>query len=110
MASSPPKPESESETAEVRSRRGTLSRDTDPRAEAVQIEILRRMPSWRKVQLLDDAIQTGRALALAGLRARHPEATPEEIQRRLMDLLLGEELARRVYGPLEASQGQGQGR
>ncbi len=38
-------------------------------------------------------------LALAGLRNRHPQAGEAEIRRRLMDLLLGEELAAKVYGP-----------
>jgi hypothetical protein len=77
----------------------TLSRDTDPRAEAVQIEIYRRMPAWRKVELVSDAIETSRILALAGLRGRFPEAGEEEIRRRFMDLTLGPELAAKVYGP-----------
>jgi hypothetical protein len=79
----------------------TLSPDTDPEAEAVQLEIYRRMPAWRKIQLVFEAIDMSRALAVAGLRSRYPQAGPEEIRRRLMDLLLGEELAARVYGPLE---------
>jgi len=80
-------------------RRSTLSRDTSPEAEAKQLEILRAMPPWRKLQLVNEAIKTSRALARAGLRDRHPDADEEEIQRRLFDLLLGEELAERVYGP-----------
>lgn len=78
----------------------TLSPDTDPEAERVQIEIFRNMPAWRKMQLVEDANQTARQLALAGLRQRHPEAGPEELRRRLMGLFLGEELATEVYGPL----------
>lgn len=80
----------------------TLSEDTAPEAERIQLEILRRMPSWRKVELVEDAIQTSRALALAGLRQRHPTASPEELSRRLHGLWLGEDLATRVYGPLPA--------
>lgn len=34
----------------------------------------------------------------AGLRRRYPDASEHEIRRRLADLLLGEELAKRVYG------------
>ncbi len=79
--------------------RPTLSRDTDPKAEAVQIEIYRRMPAWRKVELVSDAIETSYVLALAGLRDRFPKAGDEEIRRRLMDLMLGEELATKAYGP-----------
>jgi len=78
----------------------TLVADTDPAAEKVLIEILRRMPAWRKVELIDDAIQTSRALALAGLRRRHPQAGPAELRRRFLGLWLGEELATRIYGPI----------
>jgi hypothetical protein len=78
----------------------TLSLDTDPEAEKVQLDILRRMPPWRKIQLVDEAIQTARLLAMAGLRDRHPNASPEELHRRFLGLWLGEELATTVYGPL----------
>lgn len=44
---------------------------------------------------------TVRALALVGLRERYPEAGPEALRRRLADLLLGEELAAKAYGPLD---------
>ena len=37
---------------------------------------------------------------LSGLRESFPKETPEMLQRRLADLLLGEELAQKVYGPL----------
>ena len=77
----------------------TLSLDTDPEAERVQLEILRRMPPWRKAELIFDAIETSRSLAMAGLRHRHPDAGPEELHRRFLGLWLGEELATKVYGP-----------
>lgn len=77
----------------------TLSRDTDAAAERIQLDILRRMPAWRKVQLVEDAIQTSRQLALAGLRQRYPKAGPEELHRRFLGIWLGEDLASRVYGP-----------
>jgi hypothetical protein len=85
--------------------RRTLSRDTTPEAEAVQIEIYRRMSPGRKLALVEEANRTARALALAGLRQRHPDAGPEELFRRLMDLTLGEELAAEVYGPLPGNEG-----
>ena len=56
------------------------------------------MPSWRKIALMVDMNQTVRTLALAGLRQRYPRNTPELRQRHLADLLLGPDLARRVYG------------
>lgn len=80
----------------------TLSRDTSSDAEAVQVEIYRCMSARRKLELVEEANRTTRDLALAGLRMRHPEAGPEELFRRLMDLMLGEDLAAEVYGPLRA--------
>ena len=77
-----------------------LSADTLPDVENIQIERLRHMPSWRKLALTCEMNQTVRVLALAGLRQRHPHDTPAQRQRRLADLLLGQELAARVYGPL----------
>lgn len=44
--------------------------------------------------------RTARALALAGLRRRYPDASPEELRRRLADLVLGSEMAALVYGPM----------
>lgn len=90
----------------IRASRRTLSQDTSPEAEAVQIEIYRRMPMGRKLELVEEANRTARTLALAGLRIRYPEASPEELHRRLMDLLLGEELAAAVYGPLVTGEPQ----
>jgi len=77
-----------------------LLTDTRPEAEEVQIELLRQAPAWRKLELLDQLNQMARTLALSGLRQRYPQAPPEELRRRLADLLLGSELAARVYGPL----------
>jgi hypothetical protein len=79
----------------------TLSEDTDPEAEKVQLEILRRMPAWKKFELVSEAIETSRVLAMAGLRHRYSNAPPEELHRRFLDLWLGEELASEVYGPIE---------
>jgi len=79
----------------------TLSPDTRPKAERVQIELLRQAPAWRKLELVGQMNLTLRTLALAGLRQRHPDATPEELRRRLADLLLGPDLAAQVYGPLQ---------
>jgi hypothetical protein len=78
----------------------TLSPDTTPEIERLQMERLREMPPWRKMALMDEMSQTVRLLALAGLRQRHPDDTPAQRQRRLADLLLEPELAARVYGPL----------
>jgi hypothetical protein len=78
-----------------------LFSDTDSKIEELQIDLLRRAPPWRKLEMVWQMNAAVRIMALSGLRARHPEDPPELIQRRLADLLLGSELAARVYGPLE---------
>lgn len=75
--------------------------DTDPKIEALQVQLLRAAPSWRKMEMLAGLNASARALALAGLRQRFPQAGDAELRRRLADLLLGHDLARRVYGELE---------
>jgi hypothetical protein len=84
----------------------TLAADTDPAAERVQLAIYRAMTPSRKLQLVLEAIQLSRDLALAGLRARHPAAGPDDLRRRLYILELGEELAIKVYGPLLQDSGE----
>jgi hypothetical protein len=78
--------------------------DTCPEAEAALIEMLRQAPPWHKLHMVAQLNQTVRTLALSGLRQRHPEATPQELRRRLADLLLGPDLAALVYGPLEVQE------
>jgi hypothetical protein len=74
-----------------------LSSDTHPKMEALQIELIRRMPAWKKLAVVDGLNETVRTLAVSGIRERHPNATPQEVQRMLADLMLGVELARKVY-------------
>jgi hypothetical protein len=54
------------------------------------------MPAWRKLELLADCCQNTRALLEAGLRSRFPDSSDAEIQRMVLDLILGEETAARV--------------
>lgn len=79
----------------------TRSRDTSEAAAAKVAEIYGRMSPERKLRQVDDAIRTARFLAFQGLRARHPGEPVERLRRRLLGLVLGEELANRVYGPLD---------
>ena len=78
--------------------------DTSPETERVLFARLRDMPPWRKLEMVAQLNQTARDLALTGLRERHPQAAPEELRRRLADIILGPELAARVYGPLTESE------
>jgi hypothetical protein len=76
----------------------TLYSDTHPKIEALQIELIRRMPSWKKFAVVDDLNETVKTLALLGIRQRHPDATPQQVRYLLAEQMLGEELARKVYG------------
>jgi hypothetical protein len=72
--------------------------DTTPEARKVQNDVLRRMPLGRKLELVFDMYDTGRLLALAGLRMRYPHATEEEVKKLWLRQHLGLELFAQVYG------------
>lgn len=55
----------------------SLYSDTHPRIEKMQLEIIRHMPSWKKIAVVDDLNETVKTLAMSGLRERHPNASPE---------------------------------
>jgi hypothetical protein len=74
-----------------------LSADTHPKIEKMQIEFIRRMPAWKKISMVDGLNETVKTLAISGIKQRHPEAAPAQIHRMLADLMLGAELARKVY-------------
>ncbi|MSU57968.1 MAG: hypothetical protein EXS35_07270 [Pedosphaera sp.] len=78
----------------------TLAEDTHPEAERVLLELLRDASPARKLGMVLSANRTGRLLAFAGLRERHPNESAARLKRRLADLWLGPELAARAYGPL----------
>ncbi len=73
-----------------------LSADTSPGAERTQLDVLRRMPTWRKVELVADANRTARLLCLSGLRGRHPDESEEQLDIRYFRLVLQDDLAARV--------------
>ncbi len=77
-----------------------LYSDTHPKMEALHIRLLRESLPWRKMEMLAGLNASTRTLALAGLRQRFPQASDDELHRRLADLLLGPDLARKVYGEL----------
>jgi hypothetical protein len=74
--------------------------DTSPEAERALIDLLRRAPVARKLEMLGQMNAAARQLALQGLRTRNPGATEAQLQRGLANLLLGPELAALAYGPL----------
>jgi len=72
--------------------------DTHPKMEALQIQLWRQASPTKKMNMLAQLNASARTLALTGLRSQYPQASEAELRRKLADLVLGEELARKVYG------------
>lgn len=75
-----------------------LSLDTAPEIEEMQIDGWRRMSATDKASTVTSLTRAAIEMTKAGIRHRHPDETPEAQRRRLADILLGPELARRVFG------------
>ena len=75
-----------------------LSSDTHPKMEALQIQLWRQASPTRKMQMVAQLNASARLLALTGLRSRFPHASEAELRFKLAVLLLGDDLARKVYG------------
>jgi hypothetical protein len=71
--------------------------DTSPDVERLQVEGWRRMSPDDKARAIAGLTQTVYELAVAGVRARYPDATPHEQSLRLAVVLLGPELAGTAY-------------
>lgn len=67
--------------------------DTTPEVEAIQFAFYRTAPTWKKLEMMTDLNHSMRALAMSGLRKRHPNATADELRYRLAELLYGAEIA-----------------
>jgi len=78
----------------------TLSSDTHPKMEALQIKLWRQASPTKKMHMLAQLNASARLLALTGLRSQYPTASEAELRRRLAGLMLGEELAGKVYGEI----------
>lgn len=76
----------------------TVYTDTDPKVEELQIKLLRKTPTWRKIEMFSDLNLTARALALSGLQQRFPNIGNEELRYKLVSILYGEEIARKMLG------------
>ena len=72
--------------------------DTTKEANDVLVSIYRRMTPEEKFSLVFEAYETGKKLAIAGLRDRYPYADEDELQKLWKKQHLGEELYKKVYG------------
>ena len=74
-----------------------LSPDTSQDVERIQIEGWRRMAPAQKAALVSGLTEAVFEVARAGIRARHPHASPREQRLRLAIITLGPDLARRAF-------------
>ena len=73
------------------------SLDTESDAEAVQLDIYRRMTPARRVAIGIQMSLDARATVLAGIRARHPEYDEVTARWALFRLLIGDALFARAW-------------
>jgi hypothetical protein len=83
--------------------RTPLSLDTSREIERLQIERWRAMSPAEKAAIVSGLTQAVYDLALAGIRFRHPRASPSEQFLRLAVITLGPDLARRAYPEIGAA-------
>ncbi len=72
--------------------------DTRPEARAILTALYRKAGQERCLRMALQMSADYRAVAVSGIRFRRPDATETEVRRELARILLGEDLARRVYG------------
>ncbi len=82
----------------------TVSEDTTPAVERMQLDILARLPAWRKAQLIVGMNTMLSILALGGIKERYPGAGGRELRYRLDEQRLGAEAAWRLKTAREGRQ------
>lgn len=66
--------------------------DTSPEAAAAQLRWLRRRTLDERLRMTIQLSEDVRELSRCGIRARHPDYSPEEVEWALRRLMLGDEL------------------
>ena len=74
------------------------SSDTDATAESYLFERLRKLPPWRKAEMLSASTKAAYGLAMAGLRQRYPAESEPELRRRYAALVLGRDASIALFG------------
>jgi hypothetical protein len=78
-----------------------LAADTSPEIEARQVDGWRRMTAAQKAALVTSATRAADQMAMAGIRARFPNASAREQFLRLAILKFGDDLARQAYPEID---------
>jgi hypothetical protein len=74
-----------------------LSLDTSPDIERRQIEAWQQMSAAEKAAMVTGLTRAAFAMTAAGVRQRHPTASPRELFLRIAVIVLGPEMARLAY-------------
>ena len=74
----------------------TLSPDTSPDTERIQLSIIARLPTWRKVEMIARLNEMLSTLALEGLTQTYPGADEDELRYRLDEIRIGANLAQQL--------------
>lgn len=82
-----------------------ISPDTSPEAQQVLFELTRRTPVWKRLRLTCELVQATRALMLADLRRRFPDAGEEELRHRFIARVLPREQVIKAFGFDPAEEG-----
>lgn len=80
----------------------TLSADTPPAIEDMQLVIMARLPAWRKLELIAGLNALLSGLAMDGLKRRRPSAADDELWHHLDEQRLGAAAARQFMMAREA--------
>lgn len=80
----------------MRPRRSAALSDTSPDAGEVFLQLLRKAPPWRKLEVVSDLNRTLRELVLSELDERYPGKSDEELRLLLAGRLYGAEVARAI--------------
>lgn len=76
----------------------TLSPDTSPEVERIMIEGYRKMSAARKLQIMQDLMNTAYLLALGDIKRKHPKADRRELMLRLASRRIEPELMQKAFG------------
>jgi hypothetical protein len=79
----------------------TRSSDTSVEADVKQIEILRRLGTAGRAEMMFQLSDTVRGLVEAGVRHRHPDYDQKSVERAVLLLMIGEKLFRQIFGEVD---------
>ena len=71
--------------------------DTSMAVTRLRADLFRRMSAGEKSALVEQMCEESRELARSGIRVRHPEYAPSEIEHALHRLLVGDTLADKAW-------------